>query len=380
MPFITKDRDVILRQALVKLAATTPLTAVGPGSIVRSLTEVLTRELGDLYAILDFNSAMAFVSTAQGRALDLLGSLYDMKRKTLTSIATIDQSLGVFYFYLDSPYGQDIVIPAGTQVSTAANDVLGAQFIYQTTDIGRIPTGRTRVFVSIRPAFTDSVFTAGTNTLIRHTYPSPVGTTVKCTNPKPIQAQAGYENDDAYRARLVKSVRTSAGGTTEALRFALLGVSGVRDVRIRDAAFGLGSFEAVVVPENNASAGSVLLNAVETLERLRPVGVQMFVKTPELRPIEIDATVVLRDVAGVDRAAVAKRVEIGVIRYINTLLAGDTLIYNQLIGAMLESVDLVQDVIVTGFRVNAVEQRRRNVTVEADEQIIPGAINIHYVS
>jgi uncharacterized phage protein gp47/JayE len=376
--FLTKDRDTILRHALEKLVATTPLTSVAPGSIVRSLVEVITTELGDLYAILDFNSSMSFVSTAQGRALDLLGSLYDVQRKTLTEIATIDQSLGAFYFYVDSPAFADIVIPAGVQIRTDTDNTLGDQFVYTSTDIVRIPAGRTRAFASIRPAFTDSVFTAGMNTLVKHSFPSPVGTAVKCTNPKPIQAQVGFENDDAYRARLVKAVRTAAGGTNEALRFALLGLPGIRDVRVRDAVFGLGSFEVVVVPENNALTDAVLVGAALTLQRLRPVGVQMSLKTPDLKPIEIDASVVVRNVGGVNKADIAKRVEIGIVRYINTLLAGDTLIYNQLIQAMLDSADVVTDVVVTGFRINAVEQLRRNVGAEPDEQIIPGAMNIGY--
>lgn len=376
--FLAKNPQDILRHALQKLASTTPLTAVAPGSIVRALAEAFTNELGDLYALVDFNTSMAFLSTAQGRALDLIGGLYNVERKTLTQIATIDQTVGSFYFYIDSPYHTDIVVPAGTQVSTATEGYIGSQYVYQTTEVGRISAGRTRVYVGIRPAFSDSVFTAGANTLTRHTFPSPVGTTVKSTNPKPIQAQVGYETDDSYRARIAKSVRVSAGGTEEALRFAALAVAGVRDVRIRTAPYGLGSFEAVVTPENVSLADTILIGAASAMGAIRPVGTRMFVKVPTAIPVEINATVVLRDVSGLDRPAIARRVEIGALRYLNSLLAGSPLIYNQLLQAMLEASEFAVDVVVTSFRIDAAEALRRNVTVKEDEQLVPGAIRVSF--
>jgi uncharacterized phage protein gp47/JayE len=374
--FVTKNQTDILRQALSKLGDTTPLTAVGPGSIVRALTEVVVKELGDMYAIVDFNTSMSFLSTATGRALDMIGSLYNIPRKTLTEVAAIDQSIGAFYFYLDAPFGDDIVIPANVQISTDNTTFVGAQYNYFTTTTTTIKAGRTRAYASIRPALADSVYTAGANTLTVHNFPSPVGTFVRSTNPKPIQAQAGYEGDNAYRTRIGKAVRTSAGGTAEALRFTALSIPGVRDARVRLANFGLGSFEVVITPESQAVAHTVLVQADLTMQAVRPVGVRMFTKLPEYLPIEILATAVLKPGAITNRQDHARRVEIGAVRYLNTLLAGQPLVYNQLIQAMMESSDLVTDVVIQSFKVDAVEALRRNITVEEDQQIIPGSITV----
>jgi uncharacterized phage protein gp47/JayE len=378
--FIAKQQTDILRNALAKLADTTPMTAVAPGSIIRALAEVITKELGDFYSILDYNTSMAFISSAQGRALDLIGSLYDTQRKTLSTVAAVDQSMGVFYFYLDSPYNADITIPLGTNVKTNDASFIGSQFTYVTTEQVRIPSGRTRVFVGIRPAATDSVFNAGVNTLTLHTFLSPVGTTVKCTNPKPVPAQVGFESDEAYRTRLVKSVRTSAGGTTEAMRFTALSIPGVRDVKVRSATFGLGSFEVVVTPESQVLGAGLIVAAATALEKVRPVGTRMFVKTPEYISVEVEAVATIRKVNNVDNGDVARRVEVGALRYLNTLLSGSTLIYNQLIQAMMESVDLVTDVTIRSFKINATEALRRNVTVEEDQQLIPGTITVGYTT
>lgn len=372
--FLIKEPEVVLRSALQKLTATTPLTSVGPGSIVRALTEVVVGELGDMYALIDFNTSMTFLSTAQGRALDMIGRLFNVERKTLTQVANIEQTMGVFYFYLDSPYSDDIVIPAGTSVTTDAQGYIGDQYFYTTQDITRIPIGRTRAYASIRPTFTDSVFTAGANTLTRHNFVAPPGVTVKSTNPKPIPAQVGFELDDTYRVRIQKSVRTAAGGTEEAMRFTALAVPGVRDIRIRTAPYGLGSFEVLVTPENNALSAAVLVAAATAMDAIRPVGVRMFVKEPVALTVEVRATVILRDVTGLDRAGIARRVEIGVMRYINTLMTGQPLIYNQLIQNMIDSSEFVQDVVMTSFKIDGVESLRRNVQVNTDQQLIPGAI------
>lgn len=374
--FVAKNQSDILRQALAKLADTTPLTAVAPGSIVRALTEVVVKELGDMYAIIDFNTSMSYLSTASGRALDLIGSLYNLPRKTLTEVATIDQSIGAFYFYLDSPYGDDIIIPANTQITTDTDNYIGAQYVYYTTTETKISAGRTRAYASIRPGLTDSVFTAGANTLTVHAFLSPVGTVVKSTNPKPIQAQVGYESDNAYRARISKAVRTSAGGTAEALRFTALSIPGVRDARVRLATFGLGSFEVIITPESQVGSSTVMLAADSAMQVVRPVGVRMYTKLPEYVVLELIATAVLRPGAVANRGDHARRVEVGAIRYLNTLLAGQPLVYNRLIQAMMDASDMVTDIVIQSFKIDATEALRRNITVEEDQQIIPGSITV----
>jgi hypothetical protein len=83
---------------------------------------------------------------------------------------------------------------------------------------------------------------------------------------------------------------------------------------------------------------------------------------------------VIRDVFGTNKSDIARRVEIAATRYLNTLMPGQTLVYNQLIETMMDAADLVDDVMVTSFMVNSVETLRKNVTVDPDQQIVPGSI------
>lgn len=374
--FVGKNRADILRQALTKLEQQTPVKAVGPGSIARSFAEAITTELGDFYSALDFQVAQSVISTATGRSLDLIGELYNTKRRTVTELAQIDKKLGAFYFYIDTPHNAPITIPIGTAVFTRADDFVGRQLSYLTTETATIPIGRTKVFTSIKPAFTDSVYTAGIDTLVVHNFQSPAGKIVRCTNPKPIAPQEGFEDDEAYRLRITKSVRVASSGTAEALRFAALAVFGVRDVKVISTPYGLGSVQLVVTPEDNSIAFQVRRNVLDTVDTVRPIGVRLFATLPTTIAVDVSATLIFRspDIPGTDLGI--RRGRVAVIRYLNTLLPGDTLVYNKMIQSILDTSDDIQDVLITRYAPNGVETLRRNYTPKEDEQVIPGRVEI----
>lgn len=378
MAFLAKTTDEILRNALSNLTEQTPITSVGPGSIARAITEAITTELGDLYSIMDFNLNLSMVSTAMGSVLDLMGQLYNVERKTISDIAAIDKSLGSFYFYLDSPAPSAFTIPSGTRITTSQTGFVNDFFTYQTTESNTFALGQSRVYASIQPVFANSVFTAGAGSLTSHNFTgTPPGVLLKCYNPKPIGASFGYEDDDSYRTRIIKAVRTAAGGTEEACRFAILGLAGVRDCAIRTFPYGMGSFEVLVIPEDPSNATQVMANAANTLFSVRPVGVKSFLRQPDTIPIDLGATIVVTSDGFVDADTAAMRAQIAVLRYLNTMLSGTPLVYNQLIAYIIDSTPgVVQDVIVSNFTASGQPILQRNYTPRADAQIIPGNISI----
>lgn len=377
MAFLVKDPVDILTQALRKLSANTSLNATGPGSVVRALTEAVTTELGDFYDILDFNLSMQVVTTSSGRALDLLGTLYNVQRKNLSALAAVDRSLGSFYFYLDSPSGSNITIPGGVQIFTNTTDFVGTLYTFQTTDAVTLPAGRTRVYASIIPLYSDSVYTAGKNTLVSHNFTNlPNGVVLKCTNPKPINPQTAYEDDDTYRVRIIKAVRTAAGGTAEAVRFAGLNVDGVRDITIREAAFGLGSFEVIIVASDSSAAGVIRQLVTEQVNTVRPVGVRMIMREPDLLLMDIKASILLGNQANVDAQGVSTRARTAILRYLNRMLVGTPMVYSQLIQSILDASEFIVDVSILELAANGEEILRRNFNPLTDQQIIPGNIEV----
>lgn len=377
--YVRKSQVDILRQATAKLETQTPIRATAPGSIARAFTEAITTELGDYYDILDYNMSQSVVSTASGRALDLWGELFNTRRKTVSDLVATSRTIGAFYFYLDQPYGSNITIPAGTLIYTNTGSFVGRQFRYITTEAVTIPAGTTRRYASIRPDFADAAHTAAEGSLTVHNFTSPAGVRIRCTNPKAIAPQTSFESDESYRSRIIAGIRTTAGGTIPGLRFTALNVSGVRDVRVNEAKYGMGSVEVIVTAEDATLSTQALVEVTNALEDIRPPGVRMIVRQPELLPFSIDLNLVIVSRGVSADSLTARRAQTGVYRYLNTLRAGDTLVFYKLLQEVLDSSDSVRDVIVSRYAPNGVEAPRKNYTPKPDELIIPGTVNV-YVS
>lgn len=373
--YARKRRADILRDALWQLERQTPIKAVSPGSVARAFTEAISEQLGDMYDALEFNLAQSVLTTSSGSALDMIGRMYGMTRKTLSNFATIDAQTGAFYFYIDSAYPYDITIPSGTRIYTSVDSFIGRQIRYVTVSDVTIWAGRTRVFAAIKPESTEGVFPVPVDSLVAHDSVSPAGTIIRCTNPKPISPQPGFENDDNFRLRISKEIRVASAGTVDAVRFAGLAVSGVRDIKIRQAPYGMGTFEAMIVPEEDVMATTTVAAAKLAMDSVRPVGVRMIMTQPKAVGTDFTATILLSS-GSVDANMVSAATN-AVRRYLNSLLPGETLIYNKLIQEIMDVSTGIRDVQVTKFAPNGVESVRRNFTPKDNEQIIPGTIIIN---
>ena len=372
-----KNGGEVLREALEKLQRNTPITSISPGSIARALTEAITTEIGDLYDIMDYNLNQNLLSTATGSALDMLGRLYNLERKSLSNLTALDKQLGSFLFYIETPVLFDIVIPKGTRIFTDATSYIGTRHSYSTDQQITIPAGRRRAYVGLIPNFVDTVFTAGANTLTLHDYQAPATVQVFCTNPKEIAQQFSFESDDNFRARIIKSIRVSSGGTVEAVRFAALAINGVREVKVRQAPYGMGSFEVIVVAEQNGNVGQVISNARTAIESVRPLGARMYVKAPTTIAVDVNVSIIMpgANLSSVSEQAI-KRASVGINRYINSLLPGSPLVYNRLLSVIIDSSESIKDVIVKGLAVNGIEILRRNYKPTDEQQLIPGNVTI----
>lgn len=375
--YLRKSGGDVLNEVMQKILRQTPITSMSPGSIARAFAEAFSTEVGDLYEIMDYNLNQNLLSTATGSALDLIGSLYSVQRKTVSNIEAIDKQLGSFYFYLKNSVASDVTIPKGTKVYTNATGFVGQRFSYYTVEVVVIPAGRTKAYASLLPNFSDTSFTAGANTLTLHDYPSSVNAIVYCTNPKEISAQNGYETDDSYRTRIIKKIRVAASGTAEAIRFAALEISGVREATITQAPYGMGSAELVIVPEQNGDVAQIVANASAAAQARRPIGTRLFIKTPTTKSLDVSVDLIIPGATSAQLVeTVIKRATVGINRYLNSLLPGKPLVYNRFISVIIDSSDVVKDVIIKSLVLNGTEIMRRNYQTSNDEQIVPGAITV----
>lgn len=376
MAFLAKTSQQILTESLAKITNSTTITATSPGSVARAFTEAISIEMGALYSVLDFNFNQQNISTASGISLDQIGSLYNITRKTIANITTIDRALGAFYFYIPAIFDQNIIIPTGTLIYTDNTTYVGQQFVYATTATCIIATGRTRAYASIAPQFANSVFTAGANTLniIGNNFIQPSGTTVLCTNPKTIEAQVGQESDDSYRYRIIQGARQAAGGTPTAVRLAGINTAGVRDITLRDTPYGLGSFECLVIPEDYTLSSTTLSAATTAMNAVRPTGVRMYTRLPTFLNVDVTCNVIINSTLNVDAASVASGAQVSILRFLNQPLIGAPLVYNELISTILDSDNAITDVTITNLAVNGTQVLFQNYTPKDDEQLVPGTI------
>lgn len=372
----TKSKDEILRSVLYKLQKTTPVNSIGPGSVARSLAEVIVDEIGDLYAALDYNTSMTLISSASGRALDMIGELYGVERKRLGEVATADQLIGSFIFYMDAPHTTDVIIPGGTKVSTDRENFIGREYTYTTINDVIITAGRTRVFAPIRPMFADSTFTAGEGTITYHSFDAPEGVVVRCKNLKTINPMVGYESDQNLRNRIKNEVKRSSGGTAESVRFTGLTVNGVRDVKVKPAAYGLGSAKVLVVLEDARESEEVMPLVEQAIREVAPVGVRTIITQPDYARANIDVIVRVRQDIDSNLSNIETRAKNAIIRYLNSLLPDDTLIFTQLNQAILDASNGIVDISFQTLMINGVEIPRANYRPQDGYQIVPSFVQV----
>ncbi len=79
---IKKTADELNEAMQAALVNNTQITYMDRGSIARALIEIINNAIEDYYETLEYNVLMAFVSTAEGRFLDLIGRLLDCNRRS----------------------------------------------------------------------------------------------------------------------------------------------------------------------------------------------------------------------------------------------------------------------------------------------------------
>ena len=96
MIYGNKDKSQIVNSILSSLQQNAGIAAVQPGSVARAFAEAIGSEISDLYSSLNFSLKQGGLSTASGRNLDLIGDLYNVKRKDIfDNIAAERQSFNI---------------------------------------------------------------------------------------------------------------------------------------------------------------------------------------------------------------------------------------------------------------------------------------------
>lgn len=376
-----KNKSEILVSILNGLERNAGITAVYPGSIARAFAESISSEISDLYEAFRFTVSQSNLSTASGRNLDLIGDLYGVSRKSVTNFVAEERQSFNIEFFLDKPHSADISIPAGTLLYNDVSNFTTKQYSYKLSSAVIIAAGSTRAYGRAEPNFSDNSYVAPKNTLTKHNFIAPPTVIVFSNNPKEIYSNITSESDDNYRRRILSSLKTKAPGTVESVRFAALSVKGVRDVRIREATYGIGSCDIIVVPEVSSAIKSLPQAILSAINSVKPVGVRFNVRVAEKISVSLAATVTIP--SGNSDAVVTgirNQAALFVKRYLNSLTIGDTVSFSQLEQQIKSSSDLIRGVTFNSFTADGKELPLKDFMPNSvKEYISAGNINIYSV-
>ena len=348
-----KSKEQMLVATLNALQKNAGISAISPGSIARAFAEAIHSEISDLYNSLKVSIEQSNLSTASGINLDMIGTLYNVQRRTISSELVPERVTGNIEFYLNTTHSSTVTIPRGTLVYNDATAFSSTQYQYELNSDIVIATGNTRAYGSVKAKFADNNVTAARNTLVRHNFISPPGIVVYCNNPKEVYSSLNSESDDNYRRRIVSAIRGSASGTAESVRFAALSVKGVRDVKIREASLGVGTCDIVVIPETQAGISIMSQLVYEKIKSVKPVGINMNLRVATKKLIDVSATLTLREgTSGAIAKSVENQSKIFLNRYLNSLTIGDSVSIAEIERQMKLSSELVMSVTVGNIKVD----------------------------
>jgi uncharacterized phage protein gp47/JayE len=364
-----KNKSQILVSILDALEKNAGISAVYPGSIARAFAEAFSSEVADIYESFRFTMMQADLSTASGRNLDLIGDLYGVQRKAITPESSAERQSYNIEFRLDKPYSGNVIIPSGTMVYNDVTTYISKQYMYRLAGQVVIPAGSTKAYGRVEPNFSDNSYVAPRGSLTKHDYVSPASVLVYCTNPKEVYSNVTSENDANYRRRIIASMRSRTTGTAESVRFAALAVPGVKDVRIREGSYGIGSCDVIIVPETGANPSLLPGTVISSLTPVKPVGIKLNARIAEKVTVSISVNIMMSEQASQEVvSAIKNQASLFAKRYINTMTVGSTLSISEIENQMKLSSDSISSVSITSLSLDgkpvAVEDQNLNTVTK----------------
>lgn len=197
------DDETVFYVDYFRVDTLSPLSDINIGSVTRTITEAIGREIATVYQQINQAYLAGFVDSATGQSLDLVVSILGVVRKTK------EYATGLVTFFRDPAAGDgNITIPEGTLLSTGKGD---ATFV--TAEMRTLQRGQVRIDVPVRAGEASKgpsgVVPPGSITTLAQA----ITGISRVTNFDATVLGASDESDDDLRAR-AKAVLQSVGKAT----------------------------------------------------------------------------------------------------------------------------------------------------------------------
>ena len=230
------------------------ITDTGLDSVSNILVDIVTSELSSITS--EFNSRLDDfnLSAAEGEALDeLVFNLYGFNRLP-ESKAYSDTS----FIINNLSNSEAIIIPEGTKISdgTSFNE---DGIIYMTTEEVIIPTNSYEV-VSIVAEQSGALYNVAENVLTNIDFQG----SISCTNQYAIVNGFDRETDSRFRSRALNYIQGITNNNLEYLRYNLLEVPGIYNLKFAQGYRGIGSMSVFAVTSGNQTDDSYIENNINS--------------------------------------------------------------------------------------------------------------------
>ena len=362
-----KDFGSLTSKSLNNLLSKTNITNTNIGGIARSLIEVVNLNISDYYDILDINTAMGFVSSAEGYFLDLIADLFNLTRIT-PSTASVNATDNVQKFYVATGYLIDRlpagVIPQGTTVSTTDNSV-----VFTVSADAPFDSSATYVYASISANTPGSLSNVGVNTLVNNS----LGISdVFTTNEQIISGGTDLESDDNFRYRIINASVSAEKANETSIRLAALSVPGVADVIVHPYSRGIGTYDVIVTPtEGIATSG--LIGMVQTaIDSVTAFGIKGTAIAPTIVPVYLEIQLVfVNGATDTDKTNIRNGVTTAVENYIVNIPVGGEFVLNKLREVIMDVDNKIQDHTINCYYFRGQPTFLGNVSISWDEMFYP---------
>lgn len=315
--------NVVVNYYPTELRSPVPLTDLNVGSVIRTMLESVARELALEEQYLDRIYRSAFLETADGSSLDRVVALIGVTR------LPAGHPLVRVRLSRNAATGGRITVPAGTVVTDAdANRYLTA------TDLVLEPGETSREVTAVGDSPDTPTVAAGALDRLEIL----VAGVSTVTNPEAAYRPAAPEDDDALRRRAGGALHGAARGTLDALRFAVLGVPGVKDVTVEEYPNGVAGEVRLDVAYHRPDDAAAMAAVADRIRAFRPAGIRVEPKAAGRRKVKVAVSLVLAGtgVSGAELTDLTGGVEQRIAERLGAIPPGGSIRPNSLVAAALE--------------------------------------------
>lgn len=294
----------------------------------------------------------SFPQTAQGIYLDRHGAMRGITRRPAV------KAVGILRFSVEQAPPADLTVPAGTVCMTAE----GTR--YQTTEAAVLRAGELTADAAAEALEGGGGGNAAPGAV--HILTACPTAVTGCTNPTAFFGGSDQEDDDSLRERILESYRRLPNGANAAwYEQTAMEYEGVAAARAVGRARGIGTVDVYVAAESGLPGAELLTGLQALLQEKREIAVDVQVKAPTVRSVDIAASVLPAE--GVGFAAAKTAAEQTLTAFFSGRLLGRPVRLAEL-GNRLYSLAEVEN-----YRITAPVQ-----DLEASDTVLPvlGALNV----